>query len=182
MKLVPNLLSVSRLVLSPYVYWLLWRREYGIAFAVCFYAGISDALDGLLARRLGAASRVGAYLDPVSDKIFLGGAFLTLALDGKLELWFAILVLSRDVLILLFAASAFAFRSLRDFPPSLWGKLSTAAQIAFMLVVLLELNQIPVGPLFPAMLWLSAILTAWSAIHYAWIGYRMLAATGEVRT
>ncbi len=179
MKLIPNLLSASRLVLSPYVYWLLWHRQYAIAFAVCFYAGISDALDGLLARRLGAASRVGAYLDPVADKIFLGGAFLTLAIDGKLELWFAILVLSRDVLILLFAASAFAFTSLRDFPPSAWGKLSTSAQIAFMLVVLLQLNGIPVGPVYTAMLWLSAILTAWSALHYAWIGYRMLVAAGS---
>ncbi|HTS78504.1 MAG TPA: CDP-alcohol phosphatidyltransferase family protein [Bryobacteraceae bacterium] len=174
MKLIPNLLSASRLALAPWVYWLLWRREYGIALAVCFYAGISDALDGLLARRMSAASRFGAYLDPVADKIYLGGAFLTLALDQKLQLWFAILVLSRDVLILLFAVSAFAFTSVRDFPPSVWGKLSTSAQIAFMLVLLLQLNGIPVGPLVTIMLWITSILTAWSAVHYAWIGRLMM--------
>lgn len=176
MKLIPNLLSAARLVVAPYVYWLLWHREYGMALAVCFFAGISDALDGLLARKFGAASRVGAYLDPVADKIFLGGAFLTLALDRKVGLWFATLVISRDVLILLFVAGTFAFTPLRDFPPSNWGKLSTAAQIAFMLVLLLQLNGIPVGILVDVMLWLTAALTLWSAIHYAWIGRIMMKA------
>lgn len=174
MKLLPNLLSGSRLVLAPWVYWLLWHHEYGIALAVCFYAGISDALDGLLARRMGVESRFGAYLDPIADKVYLGGFFLTLALDHKLVLWFAVLVLARDVLILLFAAGAFALRSLRDFPPSFWGKLSTSAQIAFALVLLLKFNGLPVDWLVEAMLWLSAALTAWSAVHYAWLGRTMM--------
>lgn len=174
MKLIPNLLSASRLVLAPWVYWMLWHHQYAIALAVCFYVGISDALDGLLARRMGVESRFGAYLDPIADKVFLGGFFLTLALDGKLVLWFAILVLARDVLILLFAAGAFALRSLRDFPPSFWGKLSTSAQIAFALVILLQLNGFSIAPLVEVVMWLSAALTAWSAMHYAWLGRSMM--------
>ena len=174
MKLIPNLLSASRLVIAPYLFWLLWRREYGISFGLCFIAGMTDALDGVLARRLGAASRLGAYLDPVADKIFLGGAFLTLALGGVVEMWFAILVLARDVLILGFVALAVAFTSLRDFPPSVWGKWSTALQIAFMATLLAHLvGWFGVEPVI-VLKWITAALTAWSALHYAWLGRIML--------
>jgi cardiolipin synthase len=173
MKLIPNLLSAARLVMAPFLFWLLWQRQYEISFALCFIAGMTDALDGWLARKLGAASRFGAYLDPISDKIFLGGAFLTLALSGVLDLWFPILVLARDVLILAFVAVAFTFTSIRDFPPSIWGKWSTAVQIAFMAALLgYFVGWFGYG-LVVVLKWITAALTAWSALHYAWLGRAM---------
>ena len=181
MKQLPNLLSALRLALAPYLFVLLWRRDYLPALAICIVAGVTDGLDGLLARKLGAHSRFGAYLDPIADKILLSGAFLTLALDGAIEIWLAVLVLGRDALILLFAAGAFLFtKSTRDFPPSFWGKASTAAQIVFILALILHLTGLADATLFAApfvaivtlLKWLVAALAVWSGLDYARLALR----------
>lgn len=176
MKLIPNLLSAARLAIAPWLFWTLWHRDYGLALALCFLAGLTDGLDGLLARKFGADSRLGAYLDPLADKVLLSGAFLTLALDHAIAPWLAILVLGRDALILLFAGTVFVFTRVRNFPPSIWGKMSTCAQIAYIFVLLAHFNGF--FPVFFVTLfeWLTAMLTAWSALHYAWIGRRMILA------
>ncbi len=173
MKLIPNLLSAARLALAPYVFSVLWRREYGLALALCLVAGITDAFDGLLARRLKASSRIGAYLDPIADKVLLSGAFLTLALDGAIETWVAVIVFGRDLLILAMAGGAFALTTIRTFPPTFWGKASTTAQIAYILALLLHL----VG-FFPLALvelgkWIVIVLALWSGLHYVWVGISM---------
>ena len=173
MKHLPNLLSLARLAMAPYLFLLLWRREYAAALGLCFLAGLTDGLDGLLARRFGAASRLGAYLDPAADKVLLSGAFVTLALDGAIDRWLAVLVIGRDLLIVLLAAGAFLLMSLRSFPPSIWGKASTAAQIAFILAVLAHLcGWVGAQPVM-ALEWLTVALTSWSGIHYAWRGLTM---------
>jgi len=166
-KQLPNLLSAARLALAPYFFVLLWRRDYALALAICILAGITDGLDGLLARKLGAHSRLGAYLDPIADKVLLSGAFLTLALDGAIETWLAVVVLGRDALILL-AAGAFALvKSTRDFPPSFWGKASTAAQIVYILAVISHLAGLADLHLVTPLKWLVAALAVWSALDYA---------------
>jgi cardiolipin synthase len=166
-KHLPNLLSLARLLLAPYLFWELWRREYGVALAVIAIAGVTDALDGLLARRLNAASRLGSYLDPIADKVLLSGAFLTLALDGAMETWLAVLVLGRDVGILLFAAGAFLFtKSVRRFPPSIWGKASTAAQILFVLALVMHFVGYADLVVVTILKWLAVALTVWSGIDY----------------
>ncbi len=171
MKIIPNLLSAARLLLAPYLFLLLWRRQYGLALAVCFVAGITDALDGLLARRWKASSRIGAYLDPIGDKVLLSGAFLTLAIDGAIEKWVAILVFGRDLLIMALAAAAFFLTNIRSFPPSWWGKASTTAQIAYVLALLLHF----VG-FFPLVLvelgkWIVVALAIWSGADYFRIAF-----------
>ena len=178
MKQIPNLLSASRLLLAPFVFLLLWRRQYSLALALLIAAGITDALDGLAARRFGAASKLGAYLDPIADKVLLSGIFLTLALDGALEPWLAILVLGRDAAILLFAAGAFLFtESLREFPPSIWGKGSTAAQILFILALVSHLAGLGSEFVVSGLKWLTVALAAGSGIDYAWRGLKMVKAT-----
>ena len=174
MKILPNVLSAARLALAPYLFFVLWRREYGIALAVCLLAGLTDAFDGLAARKWNASSRLGAYLDPIADKVLLSGAFLTLALDGAIEKWVAILVLGRDALILILAAGAFLFTKIRSFPPSWWGKASTTAQICYVLALLLHF----VG-LFPLALvelgkWIAVALAIWSGAHYLWMAAGMM--------
>jgi cardiolipin synthase len=168
-KHIPNLLSAARLAIAPYLFVLLWRREYTLAFAFCIIAGVTDGLDGLLARRLKVSSRVGAYLDPIADKVLLSGAFLTLALDNAIERWLVVIVLGRDVMILLMVAGAFLLTSVRSFPPSIWGKASTVAQIAFIGLLLAHLSGFIGVTLVTAAKWLAAALACWSGAHYAWV-------------
>jgi cardiolipin synthase (CMP-forming) len=173
-KALPNLLSAARIALAPYLFYLLWNRRYGLALILCFVAGITDGLDGLLARKLGASSKLGAYLDPIADKVLLSGSFLTLALDGAAPAWLAILVFGRDILILLFAAFALLFTKVRSLPPSFWGKASTTSQIVYIVVLLGHFTGIFASILVVLATWSAAVLTAWSAIHYAWIARRIM--------
>jgi cardiolipin synthase len=169
MKHVPNLLSLARLLMSPYLFFVFWRREYKLALVVIAIAGITDGLDGLLARRFGGASRLGAYLDPIADKVMLSGTFVTLALDGAIETWLAVLVLGRDVGILLFAGAMFLFtKSVRSFPPSIWGKASTAVQILFVLALASHFAGFVGEPVVTTLKWVAVLLTAWSGLDYLW--------------
>ncbi len=174
LKLIPNLLSGSRLALAPVLFLLLWRRDYNLALGICFLAGITDLFDGLLARKLGASSRIGAYLDPIADKVLLSGSFLTLALDGAIEKWVAAIVFGRDILILLLAAAGFALVNARSFPPSFWGKASTTAQIAYIVALLAHF-----AGFFPLALvelgkWIVVVLAILSGAHYTWSAWNVL--------
>jgi cardiolipin synthase len=130
---IPNLLSAARLALSPYIFYLLGTRQYSAALVWFAIAGVTDALDGWFARRYNAGSRFGALLDPVADKVLLDGSFLTLALTFVVPWSLTFIVLGRDLMILAFALHALSKKTTREFPPSKWGKLSTAAQIAYVL-------------------------------------------------
>jgi cardiolipin synthase len=168
LRYLPNLLSFARLALAPYVYLLLSRHDYRAALALFAIAGLTDALDGFFARRFGAGSRVGEYLDPIADKVLLSGTFLTLALSGAIETWVAGLVIGRDALILLFAFGAFLLSKSRPtFRPSRWGKASTAAQVAFVLGVSAHLAGFGSEVVVVVLRWLTAALTIWSGIDYA---------------
>jgi cardiolipin synthase len=161
-KHLPNLLSVSRLALAPYVFVLLARREYHTALVLFALAGLTDFLDGLAARKLHSTSRLGAALDPIADKVLLSGAFLTLALTGAIETWVAVVVLVRDVLILAVAGILYLAKSRRSFPPSLWGKISTVVQIAFVLAIVGQVG----GPIFIALKWATVALAVVSGADY----------------
>lgn len=163
MKQIPNLLSLARLVLAPFVFVLLARREYRAVLVLFAIAGLTDFLDGLTARKFGSTSRLGAALDPVADKVLLSGAFLTLALTGAIETWVAAVVLGRDVLILAAAGVLYVAKSRRSFPPSTWGKISTVVQIAFVLVIAGQLG----GAIFIVLKWATVALAVVSGADYA---------------
>jgi len=163
LKHIPNLLSLARLALAPYVFVLLVRREYRTVLVLFAIAGLTDFLDGLAARKFGSTSRLGAGLDPVADKVLLSGTFLTLALTGAIEAWVAAVVLGRDVLILAAAGVLYLAKSRRSFPPSLWGKISTAVQIAFVLVIVGQVDR----PIFTALKWATMALALVSGADYA---------------
>ena len=133
MKHLPNLLSLARIALAPYVFILQWHHRYAAVLWMFAILGITDVVDGYLARRFNATSRIGAYIDPVADKLLLSGMFLVLAYTGVIETWLAVVVLGRDVLILLAAAALYLFTKRRNFPPSPWGKISTFVQILFVM-------------------------------------------------
>lgn len=148
------------------------QGRYDRALLLFFLAGISDVVDGLLARRLDEATRVGAYFDPIADKILLVVIYVCLGLARAIPWWMVALVFARDLLILAMAAYGLLFTSIRKFPPSVWGKLSTFLQISAALVVMGARAGIP-APVELA-LWLMVAGTAWSGFHYAWRGIKLL--------
>ena len=172
MKHVPNLLTALRLVLVPFIWKLLWDREYEYGLALGAIASITDALDGWVARKFSATSKIGAYLDPIADKLMLSGAYLIFGLDRVIPAWLMWIVLGRDALILLFAAGAYLFTKIRDFPPSRWGKLSTLVQILTALVILVNrgiIFDLITYKIERWMTWLCAAITILSAMHYLWL-------------
>jgi len=163
-QFLPNLLSLARLAIAPYLFWALWRGHFNAALVTIVVAGISDGLDGYLARKLGVSSRAGEILDPIADKVLLSGAFVALWLNGSVEGWLAAIVFGRDALILAAAGVALMLsKNLRRFPPSLWGKLSTIAQVALVVTLAARIPE----PVLGIVKWTTAALTVGSFVHYA---------------
>ena len=167
MKHLPNLLTAARLALTPYLFWLMVRHEYRTIIPWFIVIGVTDVVDGFLARRYQASSRLGAYLDPIADKVLLSGTFLVLALTGAMETWLAVVVLGRDVLILAAAGVLYLATGRRNFPPSPWGKLSTFVQILFLCFQIGYLSGIAVAPAVTALKWLTVVLVVVSLSDYA---------------
>lgn len=173
LKHLPNFLSAARLVIAPYLFFLLWHHENKVALAIAFVTGWTDAFDGFLARKLNAQSRLGAYIDPVADKLMLSGLIVTMAIMGVIDRWLAVIVVGRDVLILLMVGAAFAFTKIRSFPPSIWGKASTAAQILFVLAMLVHLAGYEDTVMLAPLKWMVAGLAVWSGLDYAYRAVRL---------
>lgn len=172
MLTLPNLFTLARLVLTPFVVLAILNGRYGRAIVLFFAAGISDVVDGFLARRLGGSTPAGAYFDPVADKILLSAIYIALGAERAIPWWMVGLVFARDFLILAMAAYGLLFTEVRRFPPSVWGKISTFLQIGAALVVMGARDGIPT-PVDLA-LWIMVAGTIWSGIHYAWLGIRVL--------
>jgi cardiolipin synthase len=167
-KHLPNLLTAARLALTPYLFLLMFRRQYSTVIPLFILISVTDIADGYLARRLHASSRLGSYLDPIADKILLSGTFLVLALSGAIESWLAAVVLGRDFLILATAGVLYLTTGRRNFPPSRWGKASTFVQILFVSFQIGLLAGISVAPAVSALKWLTLGLTIASLADYAW--------------
>lgn len=168
MKHLPNLLSAARLIASPYIFWLLWSRDYRTVLMWFAIIGATDGADGYVARRFNAKSRLGALLDPLADKVLLSGSFLVLALIDEIPSWLAVLVFGRDALILLFAlGSLVPSMAQREFPPSQAGKLSTALQIVYVLAVTAAGAGLLPNSVASILQWTVALVTAWSGVDYA---------------
>src|SRR5579864_793671 len=134
---VPNQLTFLRLGFLPLFIILVFYRRYTWALGILIVAGLTDSMDGMLARTLHQKTALGAYLDPIADKLLLSSSFVALALDGQIRWWLTILVLGRDVLILITAAVILATVGYQPFPPSIYGKMTTALEIGLVFVVLM---------------------------------------------
>ena len=133
---IPNLITLARILLVPVVVWAIASGEMRLAFILFLAAGLSDAVDGFLAKRFDMATELGAYLDPLADKAMIVSIYVTLAIVGTIPLWLVILVVSRDIMIV----SAIILSWLVDNPvalrPHMVSKLNTVALIVLALVVL----------------------------------------------
>jgi cardiolipin synthase (CMP-forming) len=135
---VPNQLTILRLGFLPFFIISIHYGRYEWALGLFIAAGVSDGLDGLLARGLNQKTPLGAYLDPIADKLLMMSSYFVLALKGKIAWWVSILVLGRDVLFLAVIAAILVTVCYRPFPPSIWGKLTTTFEILLVLVVIVS--------------------------------------------
>lgn len=173
---VPNQLTFLRLGFLPFFIVLLFYQKYSWALLILLLAALTDGMDGLLARSLNQKTALGAYLDPIADKLLLSSSFVVLALEGRIPRWLTILVLGRDVLILTTAAVILVVTGYRRFPPTIYGKITTGTQILLVLVVLLAaVTQLPVLEVSRYLLaYVVAGFTIFSGFHYSVVVARRL--------
>lgn len=173
---VPNQLTFLRLAFLPFFIIAIKYDRYDWALGVLIVSGVSDGLDGLLARSLNQRTPLGAYLDPIADKLLLSSSYFVLALKGKIGWWLAILVLGRDVLILVACVVILLTAGYRPFPPSIWGKATTFFEISLVTLVLLLAvweNQ-PLLILRETCAYCVAAFVMISGIHYSIVVARQL--------
>jgi cardiolipin synthase len=166
-----NQITLLRLVFVPVFAILVLDRHYRAALAVLTAAGLSDMLDGIVARLLKQESALGVALDPIADKILMTIGYLTMAFRGALPWWLTIVVLSRDVAILATALLICLVAGYRPFHPSLLGKASTAAQMATLFFAVCHRARVPymTTDVVTFFVYLTAALTVASAVHYVFV-------------
>lgn len=166
---VPNQLTFLRLAFLPFFIIAIKYDNYLVALAIFVIAGFTDALDGFLARNLNQRTPVGAYLDPIADKLLLSSSYFVLALKGKIGWWLAILVLGRDVLLLIASAVILIVVGYRPFPPSVWGKAATFFELSmvFLVLVLAVWNNHFIGIVRLICAGFVAALVIISGLHYS---------------
>jgi cardiolipin synthase (CMP-forming) len=180
-----NWLTVLRIVLIPVFVLLLVYRRPGVALAVFSLAALTDMLDGYVARRRGSQSRLGAFLDPMADKLLLTASFITLTQLRVLPVWITIVVISRDV-ILVVGALLIHMLGGRIHPRPTWaGKAATFSQVLTVLVgLLVRYARTPAGIgafVFNSVTALAALFTIASGLQYLVQGMRYLNATDAAR-
>ena len=174
LRSAPNLLTLMRICLAPFLVAAILEGQYKLGFALFVAAGLTDALDGALARVLKQRSMLGHYLDPVADKLLLSTLFLVLLHKGLMPVTVTVLVFGRDLGILLVAALLYAAAGRREFHPSIFGKANTLAQITAVSAVLLQQLTSAYWVFIARKIALDAtmVLTVVSGLHYAWIASR----------
>ena len=179
---LPNFITLLRMTMIPFMLLAVNAKDYRLALWIFVIAGFTDALDGWLARRMNMQSLIGAYLDPIADKLLLTAAYIALTIpQGQavvIPLWLTILALFRDFVIMLVAGVLYMVEGIREFPPSAIGKATTFAQVVTIAVVLLA-NVIEIPRLIPqTCFYLSFLLVIVSAFNYS---YRVSRFVDEAR-
>lgn len=164
---LPNLLTALRILLVAPVVWSLQATRYRTALVLFVIAGVTDLLDGYLARRFNWRTRLGSVLDPVADKLLLSVVYVALAWIDQLPWWLALVVVARDLVIM---SGALAFHLLIgevEMAPRLSGKVNTAVQLSLVAVVVGGLAGLPFPSwLAAALVWGVAATALWSGLDY----------------
>ena len=137
---IPNIITLGRILLVPFIVWAIASSQMEIAFAIFVIAGVSDAVDGFLAKRFNMASELGALLDPVADKALLVSIYMALGIWGAVPRWIVILVVSRDIMIVGAVIVSWLYGKPIPMKPLMVSKLNTVAQVAFAALVLAALG------------------------------------------
>lgn len=164
---IPNILTIIRILLVIPFAMSVYSEQYIQALILFFVAGLSDGVDGFLARQFDWKSRFGAIADPLADKLLLMTAYVMLAWTAQIPVWLLALVIGRDLLIVLGALVYHFFISHYEIKPSLLGKTCTMVQIIYVLLLMMSLAELPM-PQWAVMqgLWLVSGITVISGVHY----------------
>jgi cardiolipin synthase len=172
---LPNALTLIRILLIPLFVILLISKSFDTALIIFIIAGITDALDGFIAKIWHQRTELGSYLDPIADKLLLASAFVTLAILHIIPSWLTVIVMSRDVII----ALGFWVLTMTDHKPTVepryTSKITTVLQILTVIWALFSGRPWRLGFLFPYFIGLTAFFTMLSGVHYIYIGNRLLA-------
>ena len=164
---IPNLITLARILMVPVVVWAIAAGEMRIAFLVFLLAGLSDLIDGFLAKRFNMATELGAYLDPLADKAMIVSIYVTLGIAAAIPRWLVILVVSRDIMIVTAVMLSWLIGKPVALKPLAVSKLNTVAQILLALVVLGSLGfAFDAGWAIEGLTVLVAILTLASVVIY----------------
>ena len=169
---IPNLITLGRVILVPFVFWLLVTNQMTAAFLVFVVAGVSDAVDGYLAKRFDWATELGAYLDPLADKLLIVCIFVALGVRGELPSWLVIAVVSRDVLIVIGIVLSWLLGHPVAIRPLALSKANTLAQIVLAATVLADAAfHLGLDGLRLTLVWFVAATTVGSLAVYlaAWL-------------
>lgn len=166
---LPNLLTLSRIILTPVIVYAILRQQAAMALILMLIAGISDGLDGYLAKHFHQQTTLGAYLDPIADKLLLVSCIVTLFLVEKTPLFLFLAVVFRDVIILIGALAYEMVTHQLQMRPTRLSKATTAAQIAYVALVLLDMAHPLPATVLMAMVWLTFAITCASGLHYMWL-------------
>ncbi|MEW8014114.1 MAG: CDP-alcohol phosphatidyltransferase family protein [Candidatus Sedimenticola endophacoides] len=177
---IPNLISILRIFLTIPVVWMLLEQRFGWALVLFFIAGVSDGLDGYLAKRNGWESRLGGLLDPLADKVLLVSSFLSLALIGVVPVWLVLLVILRD-LVIVTGALVYHYRIAElEAVPSMLSKINTTAQIILVLSVVLDRGLLVLPQwLIVSLVWVVCLTTIASGLDYVWVWSRRAVRIGD---
>ena len=164
---IPNIITLGRILLVPFIIWAIASSQMEIAFAIFIIAGVSDAVDGFLAKRFNMSSELGALLDPLADKALLVSIYVTLGIWGAMPRWLVILVVSRDIMIVGAVIVSWLFDKPIPMKPLMVSKLNTFAQVALAALVLAALGfGFKSSPFDVILMGAVAILTLLSVSFY----------------
>jgi len=166
---IPNGITIVRVLLTAPVAYLLLEQRYSEALLLFFIAGLSDGLDGYLAKRFDWSSRLGSILDPLADKLLLVTAYICLSWVGDIPLWLAFLVLGRDIVIVLGATAYYFFVGHYQPSPTWISKINTTLQILLVLVLVFSLGVIALPQwLLTSLVYAVCVTTVLSGFDYIW--------------
>ena len=178
---IPNLITLARIILVPVVVWAIATGQIRLAFLLFLAAGISDGVDGFLAKRFGWKTELGAYLDPLADKVLIVSIYVALGVTAVIPLWIVILVVSRDIMIVGAIILAWLIDRPLQIRPLIVSKANTAAQIVFACLVLGSHGLgIDAEPVLTLVMVLVAVLTLVSVALYLaeWVRHMNSTETG----
>lgn len=171
---LPNLLTLARILVTPLFIILLIRGRYDYALLIFTLASVTDGLDGFIARVFNQKTELGAFLDPLADKALLIASFLTLAVKEIIPPWLAVIVVSRDLVIML-GIAIFEIKDIRfKIKPSIISKFTTVAQLLSVFIALAAIQWPRIDAFKGAVYWTTAILTTASGLHYIYMGLGIL--------
>jgi cardiolipin synthase len=171
---LPNLMTLTRVLLIPVFVILIMNQCFGWALITFALAGITDGIDGLVARITRQRTELGAYLDPIADKLLLLSAFITLSIIELLPSWLTVIVITRDLIIFLGFLVMLLIEYRPKIQPSLISKMTTVLQISTVLLVLAAGHGPPFRQLSTIAIYGTAVFTILSGAHYIYLGARIL--------